>query len=73
MNEIIEIDGKKYIKMYQHMFRYKDHLDEDHNIIRECYVKPLVIVPYEKTYIIDGELYAEFTEGDDISEGDNLV
>ena len=68
MNEIIEIDGKKYIKMYQNMFGYKDHLDKDHNIVREYCSKPLVIVPDEKTYIINGELYAE---GYDIE--DNLV
>jgi len=71
MDEIIEMNGKKYIKMYQNMFGYKDHLDKDHNIVRECYIKPLTIVPYEKTYIINGELYAEFTEGDDIEN--NLV
>jgi len=71
MGEIIEICGKKYIKMYQNMFGYKEHLDKNHNIVREHFVKPLTIVPFEKTHIINGELYAEFTEGDDIE--DNLV
>ena len=67
MKNIIEMDGKKYIKMYRDVC-YKDHLDKDHNIVREYCSKPLVIVPDEKTYIINGELYAE---GYDIE--DNLV
>ena len=71
MDNIIEINGKKYIRMGQNMFGYKEHLDKDHNIVREPYAEPLKVVPYEEIYIIEGELYTELT--DDISEGDNLV
>ena len=69
MKNNIEINGKKYQKMCQDMYGYKEHIDKEGNLIREPYVKPLKIVPYDKTVIIEGELFAEV---DDFSK-ENLV
>lgn len=69
MADKIVIKGKKYQKMYQDMCGYKEHIDKNGRLIRECYARPLTVVPYEKTYIIEGELYAEVDEFSD----DNLV
>ena len=59
MKNNIEINGKKYQKMCQDMYGYKEHIDKNGNLIREVYAKPLTIVPYIKTVIIKGELFAE--------------
>lgn len=69
MEDKVTIKGKKYQKMYQDMFGYKEHIDEAGRIIIEPYARELKIVPYEETYIIEGELYAEVDEFSD----DNLV
>ncbi len=65
----LTLNGKKYQKMYQNMFGHKDSMGKDGSIIRKVYAKLLNIVDYDKTYIIEGELFAEV---DEFSE-DNLV
>lgn len=69
MKNNIEINGQKYQKLYQNMTGYKKRIDKEGNIVREAYAKPLVITPFEKTVIIEGEVFAEV---DDFSEK-NLV
>lgn len=69
MEDRITIKGKKYQKLYQNMFGYKEYRDKDGRLVREACARPLVIVPYEKTYIMGGELYGEVDEFSD----DNLV